>query len=80
MNYKKTIIKNMFRVEKIHDYYHKINIAGQFIRTRRRTGQNRLNTHMNRKMKLAHQCVLVIIEDQITEHNRPTTEISESHY
>ena len=49
---KKTIIKNMFRVKKIHDDYHKLDRAGKVILIRLRTGHNRLNTHMNNKMKL----------------------------
>ena len=48
---KKTIIKNMFRVKTIHDDYHKLDRAGQIILIRLRTGHNRLNGHMNKKMK-----------------------------
>ena len=50
---KKTIIKNMFRVKTIHDDYHKLDRAGQVFLIRLRTGHNRLNAHMNKKMKLA---------------------------
>ena len=49
---KKTIIKNMFRVNTIHDDYHKLDRAGQVILIRLRTGHNRLNAHMYKKMKM----------------------------
>ena len=49
---KKTIIKNMFRVKTIHDDYHKLYRAGQVIRIRLRTGHNRLNANMYKKMNL----------------------------
>ena len=48
---KKTIIKNMFRVKKIHDDYHKLDRPGQIILNRLRTGHTRLNALMNKKMK-----------------------------
>ena len=47
---KKTIIKNMFRVKKIHDDYHKLDRAGQVILICLRTGHNLLNAHMNKKI------------------------------
>ena len=66
---KKTIIKNMFRVKKIHDDNHKLNRTGQVILIRLCTVHNRLNTPMNRKMKLVSSSMCICnIEDQITEH------------
>ena len=66
---KKTIIKNLFRVKKIHDYYHKLDRDMQVILIRLCTGNNRLNGHMNRKMKLVPSSMCPCnIEDQTTEH------------
>ena len=66
---KKTIIKNMFRVNKILDDYHKLNRAVQVILIRLHTGHNRLNAHMNKKMKLVPSSMCICnIEDQTTEH------------
>ena len=66
---KNTIIKNMFRVKKIHDEYHKLDRDGQVILIRLRTGHNRLNAHMNKKMKLEPSSMCMCnIEDQTTEH------------
>ena len=66
---KKTIIKNMFRVKKIHDdYHHKLDRAGQVIPILR-TGHNRLNAHMYKKMKLVLSSMCICnIEDQTTHH------------
>ena len=49
---KKTITKNMFQFKMIHDDYHKLDRAGPVIQIRLRTWHNRLNAHMNKKMKL----------------------------
>ena len=64
---KKTIIKNMFRVKKIHDDYHKLDREWQVIIIR--LGHNHLNAHMNRNMKLVPSSMCICnIEDQTTEH------------
>ena len=66
---KKTIIKNMFRVKTIHDDYHKLDRAGQVILLRLRTGHNRLNAHIYKKMKLVPSSMCICnIEDQTTQH------------
>ena len=66
---KRTIIKNIFRVKKIHDDYHKLYRAGQVILIRLRTGHNRLNAHMNKKMKLVPSSMCICnIEDQTTDN------------
>ena len=66
---KKTIIKNMFPVKKIHDDYHKLDRAGQVILIRLCTEHNRLNSHMNKKMKLVPSSICICnIEDQTTDH------------
>ena len=66
---KKTIIKNMIRVKTIHDDYHKLDRAGQVILLRLRTGHNRLNAHMYKKMKLVPSSMCICnIEDQTTQH------------
>ena len=66
---KKTIIKNMLRVKTIHDDYHKLDRAGQVILLRLRTGHNRLNAHMYKKMKLVPSSMCICnIEDQTTQH------------
>ena len=66
---KNTIIKNMFRVKTIHDDYHKLDRAGHVILIRLRTGHNRLNAHMYKKMKLVASSMCICnIEDQTTEH------------
>ena len=49
---KKTIMKNLFRARKIPDDYHTLNRAGQVTLIRLRTGHNRINSHMHRKMNL----------------------------
>ena len=65
---KKTIIKNIFRVKKIHDDYHKLDRAGQVIIIRLRTEHNQLNAHMHKKMKLGQSSMCICnIEDQTTE-------------
>ena len=69
MKQRKTIVKNMFRVKKIHDDYHKLDRAGQVILVCLRTGHNRLDVHMNKKMKLVPSSICICnIEDQTTEH------------
>ena len=45
-------MKNMFRAKKIPDDYHTLDRAGQVTLIRLRTGHNRLNSHMHRKMDL----------------------------
>ena len=49
---KKTIVKNMFRAKKIPDDYHTLDRAGQVTLISLRTGHNRHNSHMHRKMNL----------------------------
>ena len=49
---KKTIMKNMFRANKIPNDYHTLDRAGQVTLIRLRAGHNRLNSHMHRKMNL----------------------------
>ena len=59
----------MFRVKKIHDDYHKLDRAGQVILIRLCTGHNRLNDHMNKKMKLVPSSMFTCnIEYQTTHH------------
>ena len=66
---KKTIIKNMFLVKKIHDDHHKLDRAGQVILIRLRMGHNRRNAYMNKKMKLVPSAMCICnIEDHTTEH------------
>ena len=68
---KKTITKNMFLllVKKIHDDYHKLDRDGQVILICLRTGHNRLNAHMKKKIKLVPSSMCICnIEDQTTEH------------
>ena len=63
------IIKNMFRVKKIQDDYHKLDRAGQVILIRRHTGHNRLNAHMYKKMKLVPSSMCIFnTEDQTMEY------------
>ena len=66
---KQTIITNMFRVNTIHDDYHKLEGAGQVILIRLRTENNRLNARMYKKIKLvpSSRCICNI-EDQTTQH------------
>ena len=65
----KTIIKNKFRVKTIHDDYHKLDSAGQVILICLRTGHNRLNAHMYKKMNLVPSSMCICnIEDQTTQH------------
>ena len=66
---KKTIMKNMFRAKRIPDDYHTLDRAGQVTLLRLRTGQNRLNSHMHRKMNLVPSPLCTCgTEDQTTEH------------
>ena len=78
MKRNKTITKNYFCVKKIHDDCHTLDRAGKVILIRMRTGHNRLNTHINKKMKLVPSTMCTSnIEAQTTEH---TTEMSELCY
>ena len=43
-------MKNMFRAKKIPDDYHTPDRAGQVTLIRLHTGNNRLNSHMHRKI------------------------------
>ena len=45
-------MKNRFRAKKIPDDYDPLNIVGQVTLMRLRTGHNRLNSHMHRRMNL----------------------------
>ena len=66
---KKTIMKNMFRAKKIPDDYDTLDRAGQVTLIRLRTGHNRLNSHMHRKMNLVPSPLCTCgTEDQTTEH------------
>ena len=66
---KKTIMKNMLRAKKIPDDYHTLDRAGQVSLIRLRTGHNRLNSHMHRKMNLVPSPLCICgTEDQTTEH------------
>ena len=66
---KKTIMKNMFRAKRIPDDYHTLDRAGQVTLLRLRTGHNRLNSHMHRKMNLVPSPLCTCgTEDQTTEH------------
>ena len=59
----------MYRVKKILDDYHTLDRAGNVILIRLRTGNNRLNAHMNKKMKLVPSTMCICnIEGQTTEH------------
>ena len=66
---KKTIMENMFRAKKIPDNYHTLDRAGHVTLIRLRTGHNRLNSHMHRKMNLVTSLLCTCgTEDQTTEH------------
>ena len=59
----------MFRAKKIPNDYHTQNRVGQIILIRLRTGHNRLNSHMHRKMNLVPSPLCTCgTEDQTTEH------------
>ena len=59
-------MKNMFRAKKIPDDYHTLERAGQVTLIRLRTGHNRLNSHMHRKMNLVPSPLCTCgTEDQI---------------
>ena len=65
----KPIIKNMFRAKKMPDDYYTLDRAGQVTLIRLRTGRNRLNSHMHRKMNLVPSPLCTCrTEDQTTEH------------
>ena len=49
---KKAIMKNMFRAKKIPNDYHTLDRAGQVTLIRLRTGHNKLNSQMQRKINL----------------------------
>ena len=58
---RKTIIKNIFRVKRYR--------AGKVLLIRLCTGHNRLNAHMNKKMKFVPSSMCIYnIEDQTTKH------------
>ena len=66
---KKTIMKDRFRAKKIPDDYHTLDRAGQVTILHLRTGHNRLNSHMHRKMNLVPSPLCTCgTEDQTTEH------------
>ena len=66
---KNTIMKNMFIAKKIPDDYHTMDRSGQVTLIRLRTGHNRLNSHMHRKMNLVPSPLCTCgTEDQTTEH------------
>ena len=66
---KKTIMKNMFRGKKIPDDYHTMDRAGQVTLIRLRTGHNRLNSHMHRKINLVPSPLCTCgTEEPTTEH------------
>ena len=63
------IMKNMFRAKKIPDDYHTLDRAGQVTISRLRTGHNRLNSHMHRKMNLVPSPLCTRVTDDLTtEH------------
>ena len=62
---KKTIMKNMFRAKKMPDDYHTLDRAGQVTLIRRRTGHNRLNSHMHINMNHHY----VPVEPKIRQQN-----------
>ena len=65
----KTIMKNMFKAKKIPDDYHTLDRAGQVTLICLRTGHNRLNSHMLRKINLVPLPLCTCgTEDQTTEH------------
>ena len=62
-------MKNMFRAKQIPDDYRTLDRAGQVTLIRLRTGHNRLNSHMHRKMNLVPSPLCTCgTEDQTTEH------------
>ena len=66
---KKTVMKNMLRAKKIPDDYHTLDRAGHVTLIRLRTGHNRLNSHMQRKINLVPSPLCTCgTEDQTTEH------------
>ena len=68
----------MFRVNKIHDDYHKLDRDGKVILIRVYTEHNQLNAHMNRKLNLVPSSICTCnIEDQ---NGAYTTETYESYY
>ena len=59
----------MFRAKRIPDNYHTLDREGQVTLIRLRTGHNRLNSHMRRKMNLVPSPLCTCgTEDQATEH------------
>ena len=59
----------MFRAKKIPDDYHTPDRAGQVTLIRLRTGHNRLNSHMHRRMNIVPSPLCTCgTEDQTTEH------------
>ena len=67
-------MKNMFKAKKIPDDYHTVYRAGQVILIRLRTGHNRLNSHVHRKMNLVPSPLCTCgTEDHTTEHRQQNT-------
>ena len=59
----------MFKTKKIPDDYHTLERAGQVILLRLRTGHNRPNSHMHRRMNLVPSPLFTCgTENQTTEH------------
>ena len=81
---KKAIMKNRIRAKKIPDDYHTLDRAAQATLICLRTGQNRLNSHMHRRMNLVASLLCTCgTENQTTEHilqNVHHTNISENRY
>ena len=48
----KSIIKSLFRTPQQHDSYHQLARAEQVVIFRLRTGHNRLNQHLHRKLRV----------------------------
>ena len=65
---KKTIMRNMFRAKKIPPDYHTLDRAGHVTLICLRTGHNRLNSHMQRRINLVPLPLCTCTtEDQTTE-------------
>ena len=73
---KKTIMKNMFRAKKIPDDYHTLDRAGQVTLIRLRTGHNRLNSHMHRKMNLASTITTMYLWSRRSDNRTHTAKMS----
>ena len=64
---KNTIIKTALKHRKAKDAYHLLDRPGQVVLARLRSGHNRLNAHMHRKLVPSPTCPCDE-EDQTTEH------------